>query len=177
MNDNTEQLLAKLTPCRTANELRAQVLGAVGGELKALRQWRRQRRIGLATFAAVLFSVALNVWVEHSTSRRITSLFGPPPVCRQAMELANFIAPYTDAQTGQWIYQQMTSYQPTEKYTMEKYFSMLQKINIEYELLLRDPRHEKMEENSPLDGNRNRNFDHNSSHNRGLLFLDYRFTA
>ena len=95
MNNDPEQIFSQLSPCRTSNELRSQVLGAVGGELRALRQWRRQRRFGLATVAMVLLSVALNFWVNHTISRRIASLFGPPPISRQAAESANFIAKYT----------------------------------------------------------------------------------
>jgi hypothetical protein len=176
MNNDPEQILAQLSPCRTSNELRSQVLDAIDAELRSVRQWRRQRRLGLATVAMVLLSVALNFWVNHTISQRIALLYGPLPVSRQAMESANFIAKYTDAQTGQWVYQQMTSHQP-QPISTEQYYAFLQKLTIEYENILREPRHEKIKENSPVDGNRRGDADRNSSHSRRHLFLDIRQTA
>jgi hypothetical protein len=177
MNNDPEKLLSQLKPQRTSAELRAQVLGAVAEGLRESRAWRRQRRLGLATLGLVILCIGLNFWVNRTVCARIAALFPPPPPPREAVEMANFIANYTNPQARQLIYQQMMTYRPTGDYFPEKYLSMLQKSTTEYENILRDPRHEKMEKDSPLDGNHSGDANRHPADRRCLLCLDYRYTA
>jgi len=176
MNNDPEQLLTQLTPCRTSNQLRSQVLGAVAGQLHESQRWRLQRRIGLATLAMVILSAGLNIWVKQTVSQRLAALFPPPAAPRQAVELAAFISKYVDPQAGQWVYQQITS-QQTTKSSPEEYFAYLQKIANISDILFKDSYHEKSEKNSPVDGDRRGDANRNPADRRCLLRLDYRFTA
>jgi hypothetical protein len=176
MNDDLEQILAQIKPCRTGHQLRSQVLSAVDTRLRESRHWRLQKRIGLITLGMVIFGAGLNVWVDHDVSQRIAALFPPPTPSRDAVEIAAFVSKYADPQAGQWVYQQITS-QQTTKSSPEEYFAYLQKIATISDILFKDSHHEKSEKNSPLDGNRRGDANRNPADRLCLLPLDYRFTA
>ena len=91
MNDDIEQLLGRLTPRGVRPELRPQVLAAVASQLEAEPASPWLRRSALAVAASLLVGIAMNIWASHAAERRLARLFGPPPVSKQAMELANAV--------------------------------------------------------------------------------------
>jgi hypothetical protein len=107
MNDDIEQRLGHLTPRGPRAELRPQVLAAVAGQLQADRESRRFRRSALVVAASIVLGVALNIGLSRASDRRIAKLLGPPPLSKQALEIAEFVGKATDAETGQWVYRQL----------------------------------------------------------------------
>ncbi len=114
MNDEIERLLLQVTPPGAPPDLRARVLSAVGDELRlpAAARSRRRFRPGLAVAASLLASVALNYWVDAMLNRRLAVVLGPPPVRRQAAEIAADVASITEPSTGKWVYERLTSGRP-----------------------------------------------------------------
>ena len=112
MNDDIEQLLGRLTPRGVRPELRPQVLAAVASQLEAEPASPWLRRSALAVAASFLVGIAMNIGASEMAERRLAQLFGPPPVSKQAMELANAVEEITDAKTAQWVYQQFTAPRP-----------------------------------------------------------------
>jgi hypothetical protein len=64
-------------------------------------------RAAAAVAASLLLGIGLNVWVSKESERRLAELFGPPPVSRRAMEIAESIERITDAETGRWVYRRL----------------------------------------------------------------------
>ena len=113
MNDNIEQLLGRLTPRGVRPELRPQVLAAVASQLEVEPASPWLRRSTLAVAASILVGIAMNIWASEVAERRLAMLFGPPPVSKQAMELANAVEKATDARTAQLIYQRLAAPHPS----------------------------------------------------------------
>jgi hypothetical protein len=63
----------------------------------------------LAAAAALAASVGLNVWADRSVDARLARIVGPAPLQREALDLANDVAAITDAETGRWFYERITS--------------------------------------------------------------------
>lgn len=107
MNDDLERLLRQATPRAAPPELRDRVLAAVAEELDSAT------RVGwllpLAVAAALLVSLATNVLVNDAVGRRLAVVLGPPPVPKQAAEIAAEIASITDAPTGRWAYARLAA--------------------------------------------------------------------
>jgi hypothetical protein len=112
MND-IEQLLGSVTPRGVRPELRPQVLAAVASRLQADRQSRWMRRSALAVAASIFVGVGLNVWLSQMSERHLAQLFGPPPVSKRAMEIADMVREVTDAETAQLVYRQLTAPRPS----------------------------------------------------------------
>jgi hypothetical protein len=127
MNHDPERLLEQLTPCRVSAEIRCNILDAVADELHALKQWRNQQWLGLATVVLLLLSIVFNLWVKQSICQRIASLYPPVQPSREVVETANYIATYTNPQVGEWMYQQMISNQ-SEQLSSEQSLSIISKI-------------------------------------------------
>ncbi len=109
MNDDMDQLLGRLTPHGPRAELRPQVLAAVAGQLQADRESRVFRRSALTVAALIVFGIVLNIGLSRASDRRIAKLFGPPPLSKQALEIAEFVGQATDAETGRWVYEQVAT--------------------------------------------------------------------
>ena len=111
MNDgnHVEQRLRGLTPRGTEPEMRGQVLAAVGRELAAGRVPRWRRRPGLAVAASLFLAVAMNVWINTTVDRRMARLYGPPPVPRRIVDVAEAVASVTDAETGRRFERQLAA--------------------------------------------------------------------
>ncbi len=109
MHDDIEQLLGRLTPRGVRPELRPQVLAAVASQLEVETASPWLRRSALAVAASILVGIAMNVWTSKVAERRLAQLFGPPPVSKQIMELANAVEEITDAKTAQWVCKQFAA--------------------------------------------------------------------
>src|SRR4051794_15510191 len=105
MNDDIERRLRQATPRGAPPELRARALAAVAAELPSAEPAYSGRplRLAIATAASVLAGLWLNVWVTDRLDRRLAVVLGPPPVHRQAAEIAADIASITDPSTGRWV--------------------------------------------------------------------------
>ncbi len=114
MNDDMEQLLGRLTPRGVRPELRPRVLAAVASQLKTEPASPWLRRSTWAVAASILVGIVMNLGVSVRAERRLAQLYGPPPVSKQAMELANAVKEVTDAQTAQWVYQRFAAPRRTE---------------------------------------------------------------
>ena len=113
IDDDIEQLLGRLTPRGVCPELRPQVLAAVASQLEAEPASRWPRRSALAVAASLLLGIGMNIWASKSAERRLAELFGPPPVSKQAMELADAMEKTTDAETARWVYQRLAASRPS----------------------------------------------------------------
>ena len=65
-------------------------------------------RATIAVAASLLFGISLNLWASAASQSRLAQLFGPPPISKRAMQLANDVGRITDAKTGQWVYRHLT---------------------------------------------------------------------
>jgi hypothetical protein len=165
MNIDPEELLGQLKPRRPGAELRGQVLSAAAGELQSLRQRRWMQRIAFATAALLVFSVATNWWANWTISERIARFYGSATLSGQTAEAENLLASFDKAESP-----------PGSR--IAQYLSFLQQhIAVESAIFKKDMRHEKMEENPPLDGNRPGNPDGMHSPSGCLPYMDYRYTA
>jgi hypothetical protein len=79
MDNDIERLLKDISPLGAPPELRPRVLAAVADELRCAPPLpsRRSYRPALLTAAALVASVALNLWVNDRIDRRLTVAFGP----------------------------------------------------------------------------------------------------
>ena len=109
MNDDVEEILGRLAPHGPEKALRTDVLAAIDREFGRQRGARRVRWAALAAAALLSASVGLNLWTDQKIDARLAQIVGPAPLDRQALELANDIASVTDAETGRWFYQRITS--------------------------------------------------------------------
>jgi hypothetical protein len=174
--DNVERLLSELKPIGVRPDLRPRVLEAVEGELLTETPSRWLRLAALATAASIMLGIALNVWVSKASDRRLAQLFGPPPVSKQALELAEAVAKITDAQTGQWVYRQMTA-SPPSRDGLAKYYSILQKLINEQQIVSKDTYHETHEKDSEMDRDRTGSAFGDPAGGQCRVRLDYRCTA
>ncbi len=111
---DVEHLLDRLTPRGVRPELRPEVLAAVESQLEEGTASAWPWRSALAVAALLLLGIAMNVGVNKVAERRMAQLFGPPPISKQAMELANAVEKITDPQTARWVYQQFAAPRPCE---------------------------------------------------------------
>ena len=179
MNDDIEQLLGRMTPRGVRPELRPQVLAAVASELKAEPASPWLRRCALAVAASLLLGIGMNIWASTVTERRLARLFGPPPVSKQAMELAKDIEKITDAQTGQWVYQRLTMPRAPRDGAKEyaRYCATVRRLIDELQTVSKDSYHETPEKDTELDRDHaGRAGGDRSGCQRGVR-LDYRYTA
>ena len=176
MDDNMERLLSELTPSGVRPELRPRVLEAVASELLKETQSRWLRLAALATAASILLGIGMNVWVSKASEQRMAELFGPPPVSKQAMDLAEAVAKITDAQTGQWVYRQMTASRPTGD-GLAKYHEILNELIREQHIVSKDTYHETPEKDSEMDRDRTGSAFGDPASGQCRVRLDYRCTA
>jgi len=178
-NDDLEQLLGRLTPRGVRPELRPRVLAAVASQWEAEAASPWLRRSALAVAASLLLGIAMNVWASRAAERRLAQLFGPPPVSKQAMELAKAVEEITDAKTAQWVYQQFAAARPSGDgiAAYAAYNDLLRRLIEESSNLSKGPYDETPQESSQMDGDRpGRAGGDRTDCQRGVR-LDYRYTA
>jgi hypothetical protein len=131
MSEDIERRLRQLTPIGAPPELRARVLVAVADELRTQpvppAPLLRSLRPAFAIAAGVLAGLGLNLWVNDRLDRRLAIVLGPPPVRRQAAEIADDVASITDPATGRWIYQRLAASRPDPDET-RRYAARLRRL-------------------------------------------------
>ncbi len=153
MNQDIERLLDELTPRGPTPELRGRVMAAVGDALAEASTPTRRRfrfRPGLGVAAALLASLLMNYLVNASLDRRLAAVLGPPPVPRQAAEIAAEIAALTDSRTGQWAFERLAASR-SESLDPQHYPVQLQELIRQVTGDLEEPGHETSEENPQVD--------------------------
>src|SRR5262249_10586305 len=114
MNDDIERWLRQATHRGAPPELRARVLDTVAAELPSAESASSGQplRLAIAIAASVLAGLWWNVWVTAGLDPRLAAVLGPPPVRRQAEEIAADVASITDPSTGHWVYQRLSASRP-----------------------------------------------------------------
>ena len=184
MNDDVEQLLGRLTPRGVRAELRSEVLAAAMSALQAepsrLRESRAKspwlRRSALAVAASLLVGIAMNIWANEASKRRLARLFGPPPVSRRALEIANAIEGITDAQTAQWVYRRLTAPRRSDGFPA-KYYATVERLINELETFSKDSYYEPPEKDTEMDRHRPGRAGGDRSGCQRRVRLDHRYTA
>ncbi len=190
MNDDTamddvEQRLSQLTPRGARPELRGQVLEKLASELEnfatAPKEFGspRLRRSAWAVAASLLLGIGLNVWADKASERHLARLFGPPPISKQAMEIANAVEKITDAETGRWVYQRLATPRRSgdASAAYAKHYAAMEQLIRELNLVSKDSYHETLQKDSEVDRDRTRRIDGDRSDCQRLVRLDYRCTA
>lgn len=179
MNDEIEPLLGRLKPRGVGPELRPQVLAAVASRLEAESASPWLRRSALAVAATLLVGIALNVWVSDRSERRLAQLFGPTPVPKQVLELADAVQEITDTQTAQWIRQRFAASRPSGKSlaAYASYNDMLRRLLEDPSALSKDPYDETPQEDRQMDRDRAGRAGGDRSGCQRRIRLDYRCTA
>jgi hypothetical protein len=173
MNDDVERRFDRLTIRGVRPELREQVLGAVESELQnsstgteevvgktstfsdLLRQpppspWLR--RAAMATAVALLIGIGMNIFVTNVSNRRFAQLLGPPPVSKRAMEIAKDVEAITDAETGQWVYRQLTTPRRGDGVAAyAAYYDKVRRLIDELQTVSKDSYHETLQKNPEVD--------------------------
>ncbi|MCR4410973.1 MAG: hypothetical protein NUV77_00950 [Thermoguttaceae bacterium] len=148
-HDDIERLLIRLTPCGAAPELRARVLAAVSAELQSTpRRWWSVAVLAVA--ASIVLALGLNLWLSRRFERRLAALLGPPPVSKQAAEVARAVAQATDAATGRWVYQRLAPVRSSGD-SIAKHYPFLRRLVEELQTTSKDSIHETLEEGPQMD--------------------------
>jgi len=178
-DDEIERLLGRLKPRVPAPDIRPWVLTAVASELRKEPDSPWLRRVTWATAAALLFGIALNVWVNESANCRLAQLFGPPPISKQAKELADTIESVADAQTARWVYERCVAAQSSGdgRAAYEAYRKRLTQLASELSGSFKELEHETPQENPQVERDRNGRTRGDRSDCQRPLRLDYRYTA
>jgi hypothetical protein len=178
MNDDIERRLRRVTPRGAPPELRARVLAALAAELPSgdPAASRRTFRPALAVAAALLASLGLNFWVNDRLDRRLAVVLGPPPVHRQAAEIAADVASVTDPATGRWVYQRLAASRPREE-DARQYAIRLRQMIQQLTANLEETADEAPQENPQMDRDRRGSRDRHPALRQCLLRLEHRNTA
>jgi hypothetical protein len=179
MNQDIERLLDEWTPRGPAPELRGRVLAAVEDALaEAPTPARRRFRVrpGLGVAAALLASLLMNHLVNTLLDRRLAAVLGPPPVPRQATEIAAEIAGLTDSRTGQWAFERLAASR-SESADPQHYPVQLHELIRQVSGDLEEPSHETSEENPQVVRDLRGSIDHHPSGAQRLLRLEHRNRA
>ena len=101
MNNDIERRLRRVSPLGAPAELRGRVLSAVADELRRGTPLpsRRSFRPALMTAAAVVASVAINLWVNDRVDRRLDLVLRPLPTRNDGITTAADNAQATDLVT------------------------------------------------------------------------------
>jgi hypothetical protein len=111
------------------------------------------RRAAIAVAASLLLGVGLNLWASRVSERHLAQLFGPPPISKQAMEIAKDIEKTTDAEAGRWVYRRLTmprqSGDGAAAYT--KCCDTVKRLIDELQTVSKDSCHETLQKDSEMD--------------------------
>jgi hypothetical protein len=177
MSDDIEDRLARLTPRGAPPELRGRVLNAVTSELRTEARTHHTLFLWLvASAAAVLAGLALNVWVSAELDRRLTIVLGPPPVSGQVAEIAAEIAHVTNPAVGQWAYQRLAVVERHDDEAIQSASRLKQMIQ-QLTLDLGEIVDEAPQKDSRMDGDRHGSRDRGPARSQRLLRLEHRNTA
>jgi hypothetical protein len=179
MNDEIEQLLSRLTPRGARPELRPQVLDAVASQLRAEPASPWLRWSALAVAASLLAGIGLNVWVSRASERHLARLFGPPPISKRAMEVANDVAKITDAETGRWVYQRLTVPRTSAngQAAYAKYCAIVKRLIDELQSVSKDTYHATPEKDIEMERDRSGRTGGDRTGCQRPVRLDYRYAA
>jgi hypothetical protein len=132
------------------------------------------RRAAMAVAASLLLGIGLNVWVSKTSTRRLAQFFGPPPISKQALEIAKDVEKITDAETGRWIYSRLTiTCQPGDnKAIYAKYRDTIKRLIDELQTVSKDSYHD-----SEMDRDRTGWIGGDRFDCQRRVRRDYRFTA
>ncbi|WP_337177165.1 hypothetical protein [Paludisphaera sp.] len=144
MNDDVERRLAALTPRGAPPGLRARILAAVEAELARPLPTRPRRRfpVGLATAAALLLSVGLNVRANRASDARLDRAFGPRPVSPRALAIARDVAEVAGPEAGRWALDRLSATAPSVAPDPARHAAEVRRLVRELTLELREPDHE-----------------------------------
>ena len=178
MNDDIERRLDHVSPLGAPAELRPRVLAAVAEQLQSAAPLPSRRSFYpvLAVAAGLLASLALNVWVNDRLDRRLAVVLGPPPVRKQAAEIAADVASITDSATGQWVYERLAADRPDHDAAREYAVRLLQLIQ-QLTLDFKETADEAPRKNPQVDGDRRGCRDHHPADAQCLLRVEYRYRA
>jgi hypothetical protein len=111
------------------------------------------RRAAMAVAASLLLGVGLNVWASKSSECHLAQLFGPPPISKQAMEIAKAVEQITDAQTGQWVYRRLAPprHSGDGAAAYAKYCDTIKRLIDELQTASKDSYHETPQKDSEMD--------------------------
>jgi hypothetical protein len=178
-NDDVERLLLRLTPRGLGSAARTQVLAAVASVLRKEPASPWTRRFAWAVAAALLFGIALNVWVSKSTDYRLAQLFGPPPVSKEAKELADTIESVAGAQTARWVYERCAAARSSGdgRLAYEAYCDRARQLTNELSNPFQESEHETPQKDPQVDRNRRGRPRGDRTDCQRPFYLDYRITA
>lgn len=174
--NEVERLLGGLTPRGADRELRPRVLAAVESRLQAKSPSPWLRRSAVAVAASILLGMSLNVLVSKMSERHLAQVFGPPPVSKQAAELAKAVGEVTDAQTARWVYQRTAMPRPARD-ASAKYYAAVERLIRELQIAAKDSEDETSQKDPQMDRHRSGRAGGDSSDCQRLLRLDYWRTA
>jgi hypothetical protein len=180
MNDDIERRLRRVTPRGAPPELRARVLDAVAAELRSAEPASSGRgrplRLAIAIAAGVLASLWLNVWVNDRLDHRLAAVLGPPPVRKQAAELAADVSSITDRATGRWVYQRLVASRPDPD-NARRYAIRLRQMIQQLTANLEETAHESPQKNPQMDRDHHGSRDRHRADLQCFLRLEHRNTA
>jgi hypothetical protein len=178
-HDDVERLLIRLTPRVPASDIRPRVLSAMASELKTEPASPWTRWAAWAVAAALLVGIALNFCVNRVTNDRLARLFGPPPVSKQAKELADTIESVADAQTARWVYERCVAFQSSDhsRAGYEAYCNRLARLASELSNPRKELEHETPQENPQVDRDRSRRARGDRTDSQRPIRLGYWLTA
>jgi hypothetical protein len=111
------------------------------------------RRAATAVAASLLLGIGLNIWAAKASEQRLARLFGPPPISKQAMEIAKDVEKITDAQTGQWVYRQLAMPRKPGDAAVaySKYRDTVKRLIDELQTVSKDSCHETLQKDTEMD--------------------------
>jgi hypothetical protein len=129
--------------------------------------------------ASLLLGIGMNIWASEAAQRRMAQLFGPPPISKQAMELANAVGEITDAQTAQWVYKQFAAAPPSRDglAAYAAYSEMVKRLIENPSIFSKEFQDETPQKDSQMDRDRPGRTDGDRSGCQRYIRLDYRYTA
>ncbi len=178
MNDDIERRLRQASPRGAPPELRPRVRAAVAEQLQRAvplpSPWSFLPAIVVA--AGLLAGIALNYWVNETLDRRLAVVLGPPPLRRQAAEIAADVASITDPVIGQWAYEQLSS-RPPRGEDARQYAVRLQGLIQQFTVDWKETADETPRKNPQMDRDRRGSRDRYPADAQRLLRMEHRNTA
>jgi hypothetical protein len=137
------------------------------------------RCAAMAVAASLLLGVVLNAWASKVSDVHMARIFGPPPVSKRVMEVAKDIEAVTDAETGKWVYRQLTTpRRPGDvAAAYAKYGDEIRQLINQLQTVSKDSYRETPQKDPEMDrGHSGRSGGDTTDRQRGVR-LDYRYAA